>query len=99
MTDAVISRAPRARASFRRWSVLPGFGPALGFTITYLSLIVLIPLSALFLKAAQMDLASIWNILSTPRVLAAFRLTFMATAIAALINVAIGLVLAWLLVR
>jgi len=99
MTDAAIPRAPRARLSIRRWSVLPGFGPALGFTVTYLSLIVLIPLAALFLKAAQMDLPAIWNILTNPRVLAAFRLTFMASAIAALVNVAFGLVIAWMLVR
>ena len=89
----------RTRAPFRRWSVLPGFGPALGFTLTYLSLIVLIPLLALFLKAAQMDMASIWNILTNARVLAAFRLTFLASAIAAAVNVVFGLVIAWLLVR
>lgn len=89
----------RSRAPFRRWSVLPGFGPALGFTLTYLSLIVLIPLLALFLKAAQMDVASIWAILTNPRVLAAFRLTFLASAIAAAVNVAFGLVIAWMLVR
>jgi sulfate/thiosulfate-binding protein len=56
------------RAPFRRWSVLPGFGPALGFTLTYLSLIVLIPLLALFLKASQLDLTAIWTILTNPRV-------------------------------
>jgi sulfate transport system permease protein len=94
MTAATISRTP-----FRRWSVLPGFGPALGFTLTYLSLIVLIPLAALFLKAAQLDLPSIWNILTNARVLAAFRLTFLASAVAASVNVAFGLVIAWMLVR
>jgi sulfate transport system permease protein len=98
MTAVTLTR-PRARAPFRRWSVLPGFGPALGFTLTYLSLIVLIPLLALFLKAAQMDFASIWAILTNPRVLAAFRLTFLASAIAAAVNVAFGLVIAWMLVR
>jgi sulfate transport system permease protein len=98
MTAVTLPRT-RSRTSFRRWSVLPGFGPALGFTIAYLSLIVLIPLSALFLKAAQMDLPSIWHILTNPRVLAAFRLTFMASAIAAGVNVAFGLVIAWMLVR
>ena len=88
-----------SRTSLRRWSVLPGFGPALGFTIAYLSLIVLIPLSALFLKAAQMDLPSVWHILTNARVLAAFRLTFMASAIAAAVNVVFGLLIAWMLVR
>ncbi len=93
MTGTVI------RAPFRRWSVLPGFGPALGFTLLYLSLIVLIPLAALFLKAAQLDLAGIWAILGNHRVLAAFRLTFLASAVAAAINCVSGLTIAWLLVR
>jgi len=83
----------------RRRTVLPGFAPALGFTLLYLSLIVLIPLSALILKAAQLDAATMWQILSNPRVVAAFRLTFVASAIAAAINCAFGLVIAWLLVR
>lgn len=78
---------------------MPGFGPALGFTLAYLSLIVLIPLFALFLKASQLDLTAIWTVLSNPRVLAAFRLTFLASAVAALVNVVFGLVIAWLLVR
>jgi sulfate transport system permease protein len=88
-----------ARKPFRRWSVLPGFAPALGFTLTYLSLIVIIPLIALFLKASQLDMASIWRILDNPRVFAAFRLTFVASAVAAGINAVFGLVIAWLLVR
>jgi sulfate transport system permease protein len=92
-------RARAPRAPFRRWSVLPGFGPALGFTLGYLSLIVIIPLIALFMKAAQMDWASIWNILTNSRVLAAFRMTFAASAIAAAVNTIFGLVIAWLLVR
>jgi sulfate transport system permease protein len=91
--------AVATRYSVRRWNVLPGFGPALGFTLFYLGLIVLIPLSALFLKAAQLDPGAAWRMLTNPRVLAAFRLTFGAAAIAALINVAFGLVIAWLLVR
>jgi len=88
-----------ARYTIRRWSIIPGFGPALGFTIFYLGLIVLVPLSALFLKAAELDLPTMWKILATPRVAAAFRLTFGASAIAALINSAFGLIIAWLLVR
>ena len=88
-----------ARTSFRRWSVLPGFGLSLGFTMTYLSLIVIIPLLALFLKASQLDLPTIWRILDNPRVIAAFRLTFLASAVAAAINAVFGLVIAWLLVR
>jgi sulfate transport system permease protein len=84
---------------FRRWSVLPGFGPALGFTMAYLSLIVLIPLSALFIKAAGLDFASAWAILTNSRTIAAFRLTFLASGAAALVNTVFGLVIAWLLVR
>ena len=95
--SAVPGRA--GRAPFRRWSVLPGVGLSLGFTLVYLSLIVIIPLAALFLKAAQMDWAAIWNILSNARVLAAFRMTFAASAIAAAVNTIFGLVIAWLLVR
>jgi sulfate transport system permease protein len=91
--------AAAVRAPFRRWSVLPGFGPTLGFTLTYLSLIVFIPLLALFIKASQLDFGTIFNILANARVLAAFRLTFLASAVAAAINVVFGLVIAWLLVR
>jgi len=98
MTAPAMTASPH-RAPFRRWSVLPGFGPALGFTLTYLSLIVIIPLIALFLKASQLDMATIWTILSNPRVFAAFRLTFLASAAAAIINTIFGLVIAWLLVR
>ena len=85
--------------SVRRWSVLPGFGLSLGFTIFYLGLIVLIPLAALVAKAAELDLASAWKVLVSPRTLAAFRMTFGASAIAALVNTAFGLLIAWLLVR
>jgi sulfate transport system permease protein len=99
MAQAATIVARPTRAPFRRWSVLPGFGLSLGFTLTYLSLIVIVPLIALFLKAAQLDLASIWTILANPRVFAAFRLTFVASAIAAAINTVFGLVIAWLLVR
>jgi sulfate transport system permease protein len=99
MTEAAAIIAPPVRAPFRRWSVLPGFGLSLGFTLSYLSLIVIVPLIALFMKAAQMDWASIWNILTNARVLAAFRMTFAASAIAAAVNAVFGLVIAWLLVR
>jgi sulfate transport system permease protein len=84
---------------FRRWSVLPGFAPALGFTMFYLSVIVLIPLAALFIKASGLDWAAIWGILTNSRVIAAFRLTFLASAAAAVVNTMFGLVIAWLLVR
>ncbi len=85
--------------SMRPRRVIPGFGLSLGFTISYLSLIILIPLAALFLKAAGLGPAEWWRILSTPRVLAAARLTFGASAAAAATSVALGLLVAWVLVR
>ncbi|HXH02796.1 MAG TPA: sulfate ABC transporter permease subunit CysT [Candidatus Competibacteraceae bacterium] len=86
---------------FRRTqpSVLPGFNIALGYTLLYLGLVVLIPLSAAFLKAAGMDWASFWKAVSAPRVVASYRLTFGASLLAALLNAFFGLVVAWVLVR
>lgn len=83
----------------RSRSVLPGFGLTLGFTVLYLSLIVLIPLSATFLKAAQLGWEGIWQAVSSPRVLASYRLTFGASLFAATVNLVFGLLVAWVLVR
>jgi sulfate/thiosulfate transport system permease protein len=80
-------------------SVLPGFGLALGFTITALSLIILFPLAALILKAASIGPAQFWNIASDPRTLNALRLSFGAALIAAAVNTVFGLLLTWVLVR
>jgi sulfate transport system permease protein len=80
-------------------SVLPGFNLALGYTLLYMSLIVLIPLSAAFIKTADLTWTEFWAVVTTPRVLASYRLTFGASLIAALINVSAGLVIAWVLVR
>ena len=82
-----------------RHSVLPGFGLALGYTVLYLSLIVLIPLSAAFIKTASMSWEAFWGTVTAPRVLASFRLSFGAALIAALINAFFGLIVAWVLVR
>jgi len=82
-----------------RHSVLPGFGLALGFTVLYLSLIVLIPLSAAFIKTASMSWEAFWNTVTAPRVLASFQLSFGAAFVAALINALFGLIVAWVLVR
>src|ERR1035437_4043877 len=79
--------------------VIPGFGLSLGFTITYLSVIVLIPLAALFLKATGLGLEESWKLLTNPRVLAAARLSFGASAAAASCSVFTGLLVAWVLVR
>src|SRR6266545_4202492 len=79
--------------------VLPGFGLTLGFTLLYLSLIVLIPLSTLALKTASMGWGPFWATVTSPRVLASYRLTFGASLVAAAINAVFGLVVAWALVR
>ncbi len=86
-------------SQIRSRSVIPGFGLTLGFTVLYLSLIVLIPLSATFLKAAQLGWEGIWQAISSPRVLASYRLTFGASLFAATVNLVFGLLVAWVLVR
>ncbi|WP_119155986.1 sulfate ABC transporter permease subunit CysT [Caldimonas tepidiphila] len=88
-----------SRTLLRRHSVLPGFDLALGFTLLYLSLIVLIPLSAAFLKTFTMTWPQFWDAVASPRVVASYRLTFGASFAAALINAVFGLVIAWVLVR
>ena len=80
-------------------SVIPGFGPALGFTLFYLSLIVLIPLSATFLRSAEMNWAQFADTVTAPRVVASYRLTLGASLAAALINAVFGLLAAWVLTR
>ena len=79
--------------------VLPGFGLSLGFTLAYLSLIVLIPLSAVFIKSLGVGWDGLWEILSSERILKSLQLSFTTAMIAALINVVFGLLLAWCLVR
>lgn len=79
--------------------VLPGFGLSMGITISYLSLIVLIPLSAVFIKSATLGWSEFWHVATTPRVLASYKLSFGASLLAAAINVVFGLMLAWSLVR
>ena len=83
----------------REPSVIPGFGLALGFTVAALSLIVLIPLSALALRAVSIGPVGFWAIASDPRTLAALKLSFGAALIAAAINTVFGLLLSWVLVR
>jgi sulfate transport system permease protein len=88
-----------SRTLLRRHSVLPGFDLALGFTLLYLSLIVLLPLSAAFLKTFTMSWGAFWDAVSSPRVLASYRLTFGASLFGALVNACFGLIVAWVLVR
>ncbi|WP_313661331.1 sulfate ABC transporter permease subunit CysT [Acinetobacter variabilis] len=83
----------------QRSRVLPGFGLSLGFTLAYLSLIVLIPLSAVFIKSLGIGWEGLWEILSSERILKSLQLSFSSAIIAALINVVFGLLLAWCLVR
>jgi sulfate/thiosulfate transport system permease protein len=85
--------------TFKQRSILPGFGLTLGFTLTYLGLIVLIPLSATFLKASALSWPAFWHIIASPRALASYRLTFGASLIAALINLFFGMLVAWVMVR
>lgn len=80
-------------------SVLPGFGISLGFTVTYLSLVVLVPLAALLLFATRLSPADFWATVTTQRVAAAFGLSFRTALIAALLNSVFGLLAAWVLVR
>jgi sulfate transport system permease protein len=88
-----------SRTLLKRHSVLPGFDLALGFTLLYVSLLVLIPLSAAFLKTATLTLPAFWDTVTTPRVLASYRLTFGASFAAALVNAFFGLIVTWVLVR
>jgi len=87
------------RTLLKQHSVLPGFDLALGSTLLYLSFIVLIPLSAAFLKTFTMTWPAFWDTVTSPRVLASYRLTFGASLGAALVNAFFGLIVAWVLVR
>ncbi|MHA3051642.1 sulfate ABC transporter permease subunit CysT [Acinetobacter sp. ANC 4640] len=79
--------------------VLPGFGLSLGFTLLYLSIIVLVPLSAIFIKSLGIGWSGFWEIISSARILKALQLSFTTALAAALLNVFFGLLLAWCLVR
>lgn len=83
----------------KRHTVLPGFGLTLGYTLFYLALIVLLPLSAAFLKTAALSWDEFWHTVSSPRVMASYRLSFGASLAAALLNAVFGLLVAWVLVR
>ncbi|HME71985.1 MAG TPA: sulfate ABC transporter permease subunit CysT, partial [Myxococcota bacterium] len=85
--------------ALKQKSVLPGFGLTLGFTLTYLALIVLIPLAGLFVKTATLTWGQFVGAVTSPRVLAAYRLSFGAALIGATVNAVFGLIVAWVLVR
>ncbi|CAG5091790.1 Sulfate ABC transporter, permease protein CysT [Thermobacillus xylanilyticus] len=83
----------------RKASVLPGFGLSLGFTVLYLSLIVIIPLASVLIKTAGMSFTEFWAAVTNARVLAAYKLSFLTAFFAAAVNAVFGLLVAWVLVR
>jgi sulfate transport system permease protein len=91
LAETIAERRPR--------SVLPGFGLTLGYTMLYLSLVVLIPLSAVFIRSFGSGWLHFWEVVTAPRVLASLRLSFGASMMAATINLGFGLLVAWVLVR
>jgi sulfate/thiosulfate transport system permease protein len=80
-------------------SILPGFGLSLGYTVLYLCLIVLLPLAATFLKASTLGFAAFWHLVTTPRAIASYEVTFGASLAAAALNLVFGMLTAWVLVR
>lgn len=83
----------------RARSILPGFGLSLGYTMFYLCLIVLVPVAATFLKASSLGWAGIWHLISTPRAIASYEVTFGSSFVAAVVNLVFGVLTAWVLVR
>lgn len=86
-------------ANYKHHKFLPGFGLTLGYTIFYMSFVLIIPLVVLFLKTTALSWEQLWGIVTTPRILAAFRLSIGASLIAAFINSIFGLIIAWVLTR
>src|SRR4051794_32088999 len=84
---------------FKKSTNLPGFGLSMGYTLVYLSLIVLIPLSVLFIKTATLSWSEFWEIVTADRVMASYRITFITSAVAAFTNAVFGTLIAWVLVR
>jgi sulfate transport system permease protein len=91
--------APAVASARSSRTILPGFGLSLGFTLAYLGLIVLVPLSAAFLKVAGMSWHDFMSAVASPRVIAAYRLSFGASLAAGFVNMVFGLIVAWVLVR
>ena len=83
----------------RQHNVLPGFKLSLGYTLVYLSLMVLIPLAAVFIKASSLSVSEFWQVVSAPRVVASYKVSFGLSLVAAAINSVFGALLAWALVR
>ncbi len=83
----------------KKKSILPGFGISLGYTIFYLSIIVLIPIGGLFIKTSALSFGEFWSVITEPRVIASYKLSFGASFLAAFVNSIFGLLIAWVLVR
>lgn len=83
----------------KRKTIIPGFGLTMGFALSYLSLFILIPLSAVFLKASGQDWHTLWTTISSPRLVASYKLTLGASFLSALLNAFFGLLVAWVLAR
>jgi sulfate transport system permease protein len=96
---AVLVSPPRGGASSRRASALPGFGLALGYTLLYLGVIVLLPLAALVLRASSLGWGGLWAVAADGRVAAALRISFGLSFLAAILDSLFGLLIAWVLVR
>lgn len=104
MTDRLLMSAAVGPAAAQLYQAkprraLPGFGLSLGFTLSYLGLLVLLPLSTLFFKSAGLGLDAFWDVVTSPRVVASYRLSFGAALLAATVNLVFGLLVAWALVR
>lgn len=99
MTTAVLAGGGLRRRLLKRHSILPGFGLSLGITVFYISLLVLVPLSAAFIRTTDLSWAQFVEATMSPRALASYRLTFGMSFLAALLNVVFGLIIAWVLVR
>jgi sulfate transport system permease protein len=97
--EASAAPALQAPASRRPRSILPGFGLSLGFSLTYLGLVILVPLAMVFVRLAGVRPGEFWALVTSPRVLSACKLTFGLSALAGLINGALGLLVAWTLTR
>lgn len=98
-TAAIITAKTTTRGSLRKETILPGFGLTLGFTLLYLSLVVLLPLAALIVKASGMGFNGFVEAAFTPRALAAYRLSFGTAMVAAAVVSVLGVIIAWVLVR
>ena len=98
-TAAIITTRATNRGSLRKETILPGFGLTLGLTLLYLSLVVLLPLAALIVKASGMGLNGFIEAAFTPRALAAYRLSFGTALVAAAVVSILGVIIAWVLVR